>query len=183
MLVNVKDLPASKKQEYMELVKKYKTDGVLRQTLHYQCHQDHLWSSKIHDDYDTVVEQRAKTLSQFKFNDYVSMLGDKIIGLMSFTTTEVNDKIIGTDMLIWRVAEKQSYTYGKDLNAIKELYEQSCHICNELIVYGDGNKEYEDKFGAVLVERYPNASLSVTKIRCRDGRYRYQLTVSREGKL
>ena len=183
MLVNVKDLPADKKQEYMELVKKYKNDGVLRQTLHYQCHQDHLWSSKTHDDYDMVAEQRVKSLSHFEFHDYVSMLDDTILGLMSFATTTRNNKVIGTDMLIWRVAEKQSYTYGKDLNAIKELYEQSCHVCNEVIVYGDGNKEYEKKFGAVIVERYPDASLSVEKVRCRDGRYRYQLTVSRKGKL
>lgn len=183
MLIEVKNLTPDKKREFMDLVNIYKTDGRLRQTLLYSCHKDHLMSSTKHDDYDELVSTRDETLYKFKYYDYVSMLDDEILGVLYFSTSERDGVVYGHEMFVWRVADKASFTFGKDLNAIKDLYEDSCHECNELVIQTDSTRRYEQKFGSALLRKYPDAKFHVEKVRCRDGKYRLKLHCVRKGNL
>lgn len=183
MLVRVSQLPPDKKKEFMDLVDFYKNHPLLKQTLLYSCHQDHLMGRTKHEDYDSMVEKRAVSLSQFQYHEYVSMKGDEILGIMYFITSVVSGKVIGNEMFVWRVAEKPSFVFGKDLNSIKELYEDSCHVCNEMIIMSETTKSYERTYGPVFLSKYPHATYTPNTVRCRDGKYRPQLSCYRRGNL
>lgn len=184
MLVAIKDLPPEKKKEVMRLVNFYKTDGHLKQTLYYSCHQDHLLSAMKHEDYDLMYEKRSMTIPQYKYHEYVSMLGDEILGIMYFITEKRGDEIYGVEMFVWRCAEKSSYTFGKDLNAIRTMYEDSCHYCIETVVYGSTTIDYENEFGPVFLSKYQDTGIySERMVRCRDREYRVEVSCFRRGNL
>lgn len=183
MLVKVQDLSPEKQNEFMDLIDFYKNDGKLRQTLSYSCHQDNLLSSKKHTNYNDMFKARAKSLPGVNYHEYVSMKDDEIIGIMFFVTLQIGDKHIGNEMFVWRVQEKPTYTFGKDLKEIGELYESMCHMCHEIVIYGDTTKEYELKYGSVFMSLYPGAAFFESTIRCRDSCYRPVVRVIREGKL
>lgn len=183
MLVEVKNLRKEKQKEFMDLIEIYKRDRNLRQTLAYSCHQDNLLSEKHHLDYTEMFETREKSLPGVEYHEYVSMKDDTILGIMFFVVVEIDGKRIGNEMFVWRVHETPTYSFGKDLISIREMYESTCHTCHEIVIYGDTTKAYEIKHGPVFTSLYPDAAVVEMTVRCRDKKYRPMLRSIREGKL